>query len=585
MIKKMLYDDYDRLLQQFKKLETCKELDSSEITSLGYEFKKGKIWEIRTELTVNTIVKDVIFYLNFPFDFPYVLPKLFIEKTFYDSVKYIPHVNSDFSICIFDSALNPYLSKKHLNRLLEPLLNEGKKIIEKGIHDEHYCLEEFNREFKAYWELNYAENDTCKLYGLYSIEEDLNTPQIIKGIKFDIGFQSEYLYFVSDNDKDYSLFKEYIETYNVSYSEIKVFYINKVFENPPYNKTFKEILELLRPQKEIYQDFKNVANKSKWNDILVLFGSIYNSNKNYYGWTYPQPTIPNKGGWSVKSIINWMDSPIVGGRNNILRMSLDNISLKRLQTRTTGYEESQKSIVLTGVGSVGSNLTFYLKNLPINRFHFIDEERLTIENINRHLLGFVDVNYSKSSRMAKYIKDFSPLVNAEYKHSSISKILADEPSFIDDCDFHVVALGSSSIEELILLNVLQKKINNTTIFYWVEPYLASGQILIVKPEDAQLAIDLINEFPYHVLSDGQTDKTYLIEGGCQTGYFPYSSAYLTQFLSSTFQELKDTIFHSKDNSRVISWIGDKSLLADKELTLTDFGNRYESYTVITNNLE
>ena len=46
--------NYELLLKDFGKIETCKNLDSEELKTLDYDFYKGNVvWEIQTEITFN----------------------------------------------------------------------------------------------------------------------------------------------------------------------------------------------------------------------------------------------------------------------------------------------------------------------------------------------------------------------------------------------------------------------------------------------------------------------------------------------------------------------------------------------------
>ena len=111
-------------------------------------------------------------------------------------------------------------------------------------------------------------------------------------------------------------------------------------------------------------------------------------------------------------------------------------------------------------------------------------------------------------------------------------------------------------------------------------------MLFIMPNDAKKALELIKNYEFNVLSnvENQRDKTYLIEGSCQTGYFPYSSSYLIQFLSSIFSHLKEHITSSNNNSKIYTWIGDKDLLKKKELIITEFAQKNNSYDLIINDI-
>src|SRR5690606_93718 len=107
------------------------------------------------------------------------------------------------------------------------------------------------------------------------------------------------------------------------------------------------------------------------------------------------------------------------------------------------------------------------------------------------------------------------------------------------------------------------------IFLWVEPYLASGQVLLINPADAKTTRELVRNFKYAVVSSEDTvlDAFYLVEGSCQSGYFPYSSTYLIQFLAAVFPILTDAILNGIPKSEVYTWVGDKDFVVGQGLAL------------------
>ncbi|GGC90863.1 hypothetical protein GCM10011508_17550 [Flavobacterium lutivivi] len=580
--------DYELLLKEFGKIENCKNLESEELKTLDYKFYKDSIvWKIQTELTFNNKNIDVIFYLSFPNDFPFVTPKIFISKESYHDLKYIPHINEDLSICIFDEGLNLILPKNDYTGLIELMVSKAKKIIRDAENIE-YRKNEFKREFKAYWELNYSKNDRIQNLGFQSIDDD-NTA-VVKGIKFTNKYLSNYEYFISNNDTDLKKIKEYSKDCNCIFKDVGVLFIENKFKEPPFELTFTDTLAILKKDNNNYIKFKELCRNNDFDSVLVVFINDNNSSKEYYGWTYHNAEIvPRKKGGdrNVSSKVDHLSNKI-NEKKYATRLTFDSISLNRLQLRTTGYTETQKSISISGLGSVGSNLIFFLKNLPINKFNLIDMEVLSSENIKRHFSGFSLLKINKADALKIELKNTNPLIEVGTRIQSVTTIIETETDFINDCDFHIVAIGKTMIEEFILNNLQQGKLTKPTFIFWVEPFLASGQMLFVMPEDAQRALELIkNEnYYYGVLSnsENQQDKTYLIEGSCQTGYFPYSSAYLIQFLSTIFPYLKNHIVNNDNTSKVYSWIGDKDLLNKKGLIITDFGKRNSSFQLKINDL-
>jgi hypothetical protein len=580
--------DYELLLKEIEKTETCRNLEREEIKTFNYKFfKYGIVWEIKTEITLNNQSLDVKLFLNFPNDFPFVSPKIFIGTESYEILKYIPHINEDLSICIFDEGLNLILPKNNFVGFIELMISKAKKII-RDSEDIDYKQKEFKREFKAYWELNYSKNDIVLNLGFHSINEDSDGE--IKGIKFINNYLSNYEYFIGNIDSDFIKVKDYIKEHNCSFKQVGILFIENVFVEPPFDLTFTDTLAIIKKDSNNYIKFKELCRNNDFDCILVIFVNNSNSSKEYYGWTYKNAeTLPRKKGGN-RNIFSKIDhlSNRINEKKTATRLTFDNLSLNRLQLRTSGYTETQKSVAISGLGSVGSNLVFFLKNLPINKFNLIDTESLSSENIKRHLSGFSLLKNNKVDAIKKELKNTNPLIEVGTRIKSVTTILETEAAFINECDFHIVAIGKTMIEEFILNAVINEKLTKPIFIFWVEPFLASGQMLFIMPNDAEKALEFIKKenYDYSVLSNSanQQDETYIIEGSCQTGYFPYSSTYLIQFLSSIFPHLKEHITNNDPKSMVYSWIGDKELLSSKGLVITDFGNTNNSYQLIINNL-
>jgi hypothetical protein len=401
---------------------------------------------------------------------------------------------------------------------------------------------------------------------------------------------SNYEYFISNNDADVKKIQDYAKESKCSFKEVGILLIENEFIEPPFELTFADTLAILKKDNNNYNKFKELCRNNDFGCVLVIFINSNNSSNEYYGWTYQNAEILSRKKGGSRNISSKIDhlSNRINEKKYATRLTFDDISLNRLQLRTTGYTEAQKSVVISGLGSVGSNLVFFLKNLPINKFNLIDKESLSSENIKRHLSGFSLLKNNKVDAVKIELKNTNPLIEVGTRIESVTTIIQTETGFINDCDFHIVAIGKTMIEEFILNAVIEEKLTKPTFIFWVEPFLASGQMLFIMPNDAVRALEFIKKenYDYSVLSnsENQQNKTYLIEGSCQTGYFPYSSSYLIQFLSSIFPYLKEHIANNDNISKVYSWIGDKELLNNKGLVITDFGANNNSYQLTINDL-
>lgn len=581
--------DFKNLLDDVSKTENCNQLNEEELRSLDYDFfENGTVWQILTEITLEGKCTDITLYISFPNNFPFSFPKIFIDRTSYDPIKYIPHINIDLSICIFDEGANPIMPKANFQELIELMLSKAKQIITNA-EDDQYKREEFLSEFKAYWELDYSNNDSVFNSGFYAINGENASP--IKGIGFTNKLFNGYEYFLSNDDNDLERIKNIATLNGHKYQELSVIIIDNPFNIPPYNMTFGESIEFLKYDNDNFQEFKQLCKSKDFSSVIIIFKNTKNSVIEYYGWTYKDVLMPLRkhGGYrNANSKFVHLTAPY-NKHKLISRLSFDNISLDRLQKRTTGYVEEQKSIAISGLGSVGSNLIYFLRNLPINKFHLIDNDSLSPANIKRHYLGLSYSKFKKVDALKAELNNINPLYKIEIRDDSLNNVILKEPTFLNECDFHIVAIGKTNVENFILENIKNGTLTKPTFIFWVEPFLASGQMLFILPKDAQNVIDLISQdrFPFHVLENAgnQLNKTYIIEGSCQSGYFPYSATHLTHFLSTIFPYLKlHLLSNNNDASKLYSWIGDKDLIQEKLLLTSQFGNSNESYQLIINEI-
>lgn len=574
------------LYKHLSKTEECRKLEEVELSTLDYQFSEGGvIWEVSSEITYNGSYLELILYLDFPPEFPNLEPKVFIQKEVYEEIKYIPHINQDCSICIFDSGLNTIIPRDNHEDFLDYMIYRSKRIVQAGENLE-YITKEFKKEFRAYWELDYSKKDEIYNIGVHSIGNGENE---LKAFRCFTNLLGKYHYYLYDNEADFYRIMKLAKSKGCVTKEMKVHLIDNPFGNPPYEMTYSQSLELIKTNKAIYEQLKKSCKTNSIEEILIVFQNKDVNPVELFGWTYKSVDFPTRkrgGPRSKPSNFDILSKSITGNSKMVTRLSFDNLSSNRLMTRTTGYPEKESSVLLSGLGSVGSNLLFFLKNLPINKFGLVDPQQLASENIMRSLLGFEYTGQSKSQILSDFLISSNPLVDVEFRNESITKIIRNELDFINSYNFHLVAIGKTMIEEFILTNLENGKLKRPTILFWVEPFLASGQVLFIDPKDAKSAKTLLKEFRYSVLSrnENKMDSVYFVEGSCQSGYFPYSSSLLTQFLAAIFPFLKNAIINGINSSKVLTWVGDKELLKDQELVLSDFGTKHESYTLIENSI-
>lgn len=563
---------------KISKTEDCRILDDEAIRKIDSIKNYKNVIQVNTEVSLQSGFKEVVLYVGIP-DPPITLPKIFINNNSYENFKYLPHINRDLNICIFDDGINHIFNSSNFPEIVEEMIYRAKRIITQ-FDDPVFKLNEFEREFKAYWEISYEKNDIVRESGL-SINTDSKLPY--KGYSFFTPFNG-FKYLIYQESELFDRFNNYLIYRKIQYKEIEVFEIDYNLNQPPYHLSFPESIHYIK--NEDLKRFKQSVNKHGLDFVLVFFK---NNLGEFYGWVYNQ-TIPPLIGMSRRHRRQITSMQIINGsdfsKSLVERIKFSELTPNRLNIRTSGYIiENKISVCLIGLGSLGSNLLNFLIKLPINKFHLIDFDILKLENIYRHQYGFEYITMNKAEIARWNILNKDPFCNVKISETSIVDILNTNINFLDEYEINIVAVGNSMLEIHILEHLIVSSCNRPLIIIWIEPFMASGQMLFISPGDFAKAKEAILNFPYCVLKDNQESKIYLKEGSCQTGFFPYSEANLTLYLSAIFPHLFKIIHENKyESSKVISWIGDLEFIKGKGLALSDFALQSESFQTLINDL-
>lgn len=262
--------------------------------------------------------------------------------------------------------------------------------------------------------------------------------------------------------------------------------------------------------------------------------------------------------------------------DKITRILVNQYNNDRIEQRTAGRIGKKSRLLICGLGSVGSNLLFFLNSMNYPEFKLIDNDFLSIDNIGRHLLGFSYINTHKSEALRKYIQDIRPDQIVSIRTKNIETVIKNEVDFINDTDYIFLAIGNQNVENYILRLQAEKKIVSPIFLLWVEPYALGGHCVYVHPDDRIEVNTLYNDgiwYKYHIIADEEHQVSNPVlskqEAGCNTVYTPYSGSDITSFLSAIFPFIRDTIQNNGTKSFVLQWIGDITQNTDLGLRLKE----------------
>jgi hypothetical protein len=234
------------------------------------------------------------------------------------------------------------------------------------------------------------------------------------------------------------------------------------------------------------------------------------------------------------------------------------------------------SVLIAGLGSVGSKLVPFLESAGITEFHFVDPDVLGVENIGRHLLGLNDVGKNKAAAMADHLQRRNPLTAVQVRGRRIVPVILEEPAFVGTCDVYFFCTGDGNSDMWIARNLPRSDWCRPAFFIWVEPYLAGGHCVYLSGTD-DASWDMLftdNKFTHNVISNDVYDRVSFAqrEAGCQVTFRPYSGLDLHSFLASLFPRIVD-LLGAPGTSRCFSWIGDLAALQTMDIEVADYAKQ------------
>lgn len=191
------------------------------------------------------------------------------------------------------------------------------------------------------------------------------------------------------------------------------------------------------------------------------------------------------------------------------------------------------NVAIVGCGAVGSHVAKSLKNSGVERFTLIDPDKLSFDNIERHVCGAVDVGSHKVEALRRVLVSHSPHVDCVASPHSILELLAQDSTFLNPHDFAVVALGSNPVELRLSRLLREGAISIPLLFVWVEPFMAGAHGFWVPPKVSGCFRCLFDDaFRFRnrvLLNPGE----YLVrEAGCQTTFAPYAVLEVERFITA-----------------------------------------------------
>lgn len=146
---------------------------------------------------------------------------------------------------------------------------------------------------------------------------------------------------------------------------------------------------------------------------------------------------------------------------------------------------AEATVVVVGVGSVGSEIARNLAALGVGQLRLIDADVVGPENVHRHVLGVRQLWRFKASALAEELSALFPHLSIEGVPRRVEDVLMDGRDQLLDADLIVVAVGDETLERR--LNRLMA-VGPPRVHAWVEPLGVGGHALACALRDHQRVV-------------------------------------------------------------------------------------------------
>lgn len=545
-------------------LELSKEYDIEEVNSIPRleHLPQTSIWKVQIPVLVSGKAEDIEAYIRFPKGFPYSMPCVIIPD---DRFRYLPHISvKTRKLCIYEDGV--VYDAENIEGLIRDNIDRTRRWVEEYYGRDN--SDEYAKEIRSYWNEQYdGENcvndhwillgdipkETCEMTGVAYVDISLNDG-------------NTYMMNVVASDED----DRTLASIKLQHKTraIPVLYIASLIipNMPPFSMTGQNVIDRISDSED-RKTFKKYLNHFKNVNVLFPIGLNY-----AVGGICIHNLKVNRNGYRKGTLTSFKVLTSFENKNKKLdRLHVSVYSDLRIAERTVGAMMTERRFLIAGLGSVGSNLCYYLNGYNNATFALTDRDWLTVDNIGRHLLGFEYIGQHKSYAVAHHLQQYRPDRKVQALLRNLEELKEEE---INKASAIFVCTGDIMSEKWLFSQMAEGKISKPAFILWLEPYGISGIMIYANPEndesvkrlrekanDCFMNYCLISREEYE---DGE--KLTKHDAGCNGSYSLYSANDVTMFLSSMFPII-DKLLEQPSESKCYRWVGNTNIAIEKGVNL------------------
>lgn len=437
-------------------------------------------WRVPVAFSGGTRQLDILVGAQFPF----VLPRfVLVDRPTHRSW---PHLESDGSLCLLPN--NTLVSYDDPVALIKKLMLQAVDLIEAA--ESGANIDDFRAEFTTYWPLD----STAPL--LRSLLAPHARSRVIAV------HRSRGLYTVADDDATLIRWHDHATTSSSDITKAIDPALLVWLDEPPlpseYPRSSFDIAEYVR-KAGLGTDLESITSK-KTTPLVVIFGAKTATGTAFVGSVLSQPSNlksrrPSHGGIERgfrpgKAPPDLLSRRFLGAARPALTLvqRIDAAWIHGRELDPAFPSLQSANVVLVGCGSIGGPTAIALAQAGVGSLTLIDPDLLSAANVGRHPLGIPHVDFHKSIRLARRVReDYPHIIYCKGIAKPWEDVLAHTPDVLADADLIISTTGEWASEAA--LNAWRQDHQGAPdlLFGWTEAHAVAGHAVGLMKGEGCLA--------------------------------------------------------------------------------------------------
>lgn len=223
-------------------------------------------------------------------------------------------------------------------------------------------------------------------------------------------------------------------------------------------------------------------------------------------------------------------------------------------------ELHRKSVLILGIGSVGSPVATLLAQAGVGAVHLVDPQTLGAENTSRHELGAASVLRLKAADHAANLRRRFPHLGIESHTKRWQQLFHENGELFRAADLIISTIGDWPVESQLNATVISQADLPPVLYGWTEPHAAAGHAVLFVDRSACLRCITNDIGQVRVPVTEWPGKTTKDIPACGGSFQPYGAAELAHINAVVADLALDFLLGRATATAHRIWIGRRKVL-------------------------